>query len=108
MHDIQSLRAWMEKILLVTAICVTLFPLLYGFFSPWYRSRVGTALVFKSSSTALLIDYSVARVYIFPDSSPLFNLIVYIVLLIIICCSSLFFTVTLLRLNFFGKEKQDV
>lgn len=108
MHDVDTLRAWMRGILIVTAICVTLFPLLYGFFSPWYRSRVGTALIFKSMSTALLIDYSVARVYIFPDASPAFNLVVYIALLVIICCASLFFTVTLLRLNFVKKEKDHV
>lgn len=107
MHDVQSLRAWMEKILLVTAICVTLFPLLYSIFSPWYKSRVGTALIFKSSSTALLVDYSAARVYIFPEASPVLNLVIYIALLILICCASLFFTITLLRLNFLGKEKND-
>ena len=106
MH-VDTLRAWMQGILIVTAICVTLFPLLYATFSPWYRSRVGTALLFKSISTALLIDYSAARIYIFPDASREFNLMVYIVLLVLICCSSLFFAITLMRLNFFPKEKHD-
>lgn len=108
MHDVDTLRSWMRVILLITAICVTLFPLLYALFSPWYRSRVGTALLFKSMSTALLIDYSAARVYIFPDASPKFNLIVYIILLVMICFSSLFFTITLLHLNFISKENEHV
>jgi hypothetical protein len=97
----------MEGILVVTAICVTLFPLLYLLFSPWYRSRVGTALLFKSMSTALLIDYSAGRVYIWPEASARFNLVVYIVLLILICCTSIFFTTTLLHLNFLQREKKD-
>lgn len=108
MHDVDTLRAWMRGILVVTAICVTLFPLLYGVFSPWYRSRVGIALLFKSASTALLIDYSAARIYIFPDASPAFNLVVYLVLLVLICATSLFFTITLLHLNIFRKEKEHV
>lgn len=108
MHDVDVLRAWMRGILVVTAICVSLFPLLYASFSPWYRSRVGVALLFKSTSTALLIDYSAARIFIFPDASREFNLIVYLVLLALICATSIFFTITLMRLNLFQKGKKNV
>lgn len=108
MHDVETLRAWMRGMLIVTAVCVTLFPFLYATFSPWYRSRVGIALLFKSISTALLIDYSAARIYIFPDASRATNLIIYLVLLVLICATSLFFTITLLHLNFVPKEKKNV
>jgi hypothetical protein len=97
----------MRAMLIVTAVCVTMFPVLYAVFSPWYRSRVGTALLFKSISTALLIDYSAARIYLFPDASARVNLTIYLVLLITICATSLFFTTTLLHLNFFSKENKN-
>ena len=38
------------------ALAQTLFALIYGLTTPWWRSRFGKALLFKSSVIAVLLD----------------------------------------------------
>lgn len=40
------------------SIPATLFPLVYGFTSPWWRTPIGRALMVKAVGLALLIDIS--------------------------------------------------
>lgn len=108
MRDFETLRAWIKIMLLVTAICVTLFPVLYAITSPWYRSKLGIAMMMKSLSTALLIDYAAVRSYVSPGVPTATGLIVYLVLLSLICLASLFITMTLLYLKFNSKENEHV
>lgn len=110
MRDVETLRHWSRVILIATAICVTLFPALYASFSPWYRSRLGIAVMLQSLSIALTIDYTAGRRYIFPTANDVVVLWVYIGLMSLVCLTSLFLTAVLLYLmshpNY--KENQNV
>ena len=98
MRDVETLLHWSRVILIVTAICVTLFPVLYALFAPWYQSKLGIAVMLQSVSIALTIDYSAGRRYIFPDAAPSTILWIYIVLMSLVCLTSLFLTAVLLYL----------
>lgn len=110
MRDVETLLHWSRVTLVVTAICVTLFPVLYASFSPWYRSRLGIAVMLQSVAIALTVDYSAGRRYIFPDAAPSTILWIYIVLMSLVCLTSLFLTAILLFLVFNPKveEKDNV
>lgn len=45
-------------ILLATAPAITLFSIIYGLTSPWYRTLIGRALFVSSSGLAMLVDIS--------------------------------------------------
>ena len=45
-------------LVLAAAPAQTLFPIIYGVSSPWYRSLLGRALMTKAVALALLIDIS--------------------------------------------------
>lgn len=45
-------------LILIAAPAQTLFALIYGFASPWWRSLIGRALLTKALGLALLIDIS--------------------------------------------------
>jgi hypothetical protein len=105
MRDVETLRNWVQILLLATAVCVTLFPALYATFSPWYRSKLGIAVMLQSLSIALTIDYAAVRSWIFPDAAPHVRLLVYLVLLSLVCLTSLFLTAVLLYLNFHTKKE---
>jgi hypothetical protein len=49
------------------APAATLFPLLYGFTTPWWRSLIGRALMTKAVGLALLIDISLAYQWLGDD-----------------------------------------
>ena len=104
MSDFETLRTWIRVMLVVTAICVTLFPLLYATLSPWYKSKLGIAMMLKSLSTALIIDYAAIRSVINPGPPSTTSLVVYLVLLSFICLASLFITTNLLILKLNSKE----
>ncbi len=111
MRDVETLLSWTRALLWVTAVCVTLFPVLYAIFSPWYQSRLGIAVMLQSLSIALTIDYSVGNRYIFPDAPLYIKIYVYLVLLSLVCLTSLFLTAILLYLvyhpNVKGKENVE-
>ncbi|HET9785576.1 MAG TPA: hypothetical protein VFP47_00495 [Pyrinomonadaceae bacterium] len=108
MRDVETLQALVRVVLIVTAISVTLFPLLYASLATWYRSQLGIAVMLQSLSIALVIDYSAIRRYVFPGASTSTTLTVYLVLMSLVCLTSLFLTVTLLYLNFRPKEQKNV
>lgn len=105
MRDVETLRTWVRELLLITSICVTLFPVLYALLAPWYRSKLGIAVMLQSVSIALTIDYAAWRRYIFSDAPPHVSLTVYLVLLSLVCLTSLFLTAVLLYLNFHTKKR---
>jgi hypothetical protein len=109
MRDVETLRALSRVLLILTAICVTLFPVLYAVFSPWYRSKLGIAVMLQSVAIALTIDYSAGNRYVFPEAEMHVRLLVYIVLLSLVCLTSLFLTAVLLYINFHpNKGNQNV
>jgi hypothetical protein len=107
-HDLATLISWVKVLLLVTAVCVTLFPVLYAVLSPWYKSRLGIAMMLKSLSTALLIDYAAIRSWVSSGPPTAASLIVYLGLLGLICIASLFITTNLLYLKLKSKEYDNV
>lgn len=54
-------------ILCLTAPAITLFSILYGLLSPWYRSLMGRALFVSSSGLALLVDISLVYQFLGDD-----------------------------------------
>jgi hypothetical protein len=49
------------------APAATLFPLLYGLTTPWWRSLIGRALMTKAVGLALLIDISLLYTWLGDD-----------------------------------------
>jgi hypothetical protein len=109
MRDVETLIAWSRVLLWITAVCVTLFPVLYASFSPWYQSKLGIAVMLQSLSIALTIDYSAANRFIFPGAPIHIRIWIYLVLLSLVALTSLLLTAVLLYLNFTPhREKADV
>lgn len=106
MRDIETLRHWTRVLLWITAICVTLFPVLYAAFAPWYRSYLGIAVMLQSLAIALTIDYSVGNRYIYPNAALSSKIMVYLVLLSLVCLTSLFLTAVLLFFMFHPRRGQ--
>lgn len=55
----------LADMIVVVLICATvpaatLFPIVYGLTSPWWKSATGRALMVKSLATMLLIDFALA------------------------------------------------
>lgn len=55
-----SADTWAVVLIVAAAPAATLFPIVYGFSSPWWRTLIGRALVTKAVGLALLIDISIA------------------------------------------------
>lgn len=53
-----SIEDWMVWLVRVAAVSQTLFVLLYGPLTPWWRNRVGRAIFTKALALALLLDIS--------------------------------------------------
>lgn len=68
-EDVETIRQWTLVALTIAAFPITAFPLLYLCFSPWYKSQLGRAVLLKSFSVALAIDFSVVyRHWTFTDN----------------------------------------
>lgn len=68
-EDVETIRQWTLVALTIAAVPITAFPLLYFIFSPWYKSQLGRAMLLKSFSVALAIDFSVVyRYWTFTDN----------------------------------------
>lgn len=106
MRDVETLLQWTRVILTVCAVSVTLFPVLYASFSPWYRSKLGIAVMLQSIAVALIVDYSAVRRYIFSGASSTTSLSIYLVLLSLVSLTSLFLTAVLLYLVFHSKDRE--
>jgi hypothetical protein len=97
--DVESLLHWTRIMLLATAICVTLFPLLYGLIAPWYNSHLGRAVLLQSVSVALIIDIT-AYAQFWPFTADFKKLlIINVVCFSFISLASLYLTTTLLVIN---------
>lgn len=106
LRDVEALIFATRVLVGITAFAVTLFPLLYGIFSIWYKSQLGIAVMLQSVSIALTVDYSAVRRIIFPDTSEA-ALVVYLVLLSFVCLTSLFLTFVLVYLNFTKPRREE-
>lgn len=105
-RDVEALITATRVLVGITAVAVTLFPVLYGVFSPWYKSKLGIAVMLQSVSIALTVDYSAVRRIIFPATSST-ALVIYFVLISFVCLTSLFMTSVLLYLNFLRPLRED-
>ncbi len=103
-RDIQTVIHIIRIFLVITAVCVTSFPLLY-LFSPWYRSNLGRAMMIQSVSVAFAVDISVVRSYWATEWSLTAILIVNVLTLSFISVASLFLTLMLFHYNFKPSEE---
>lgn len=105
--DMETVIDYIRICLVITAICVSLFPILY-LFSPWYRSHLGRAVMIQSMSVAFAIDVSVVRAYWIRDMTPTGLFLLNVVTLGFIAAASVYLTVMLIHYNFQNKENEDV
>lgn len=56
-----------EFLIYATAPPATLFALIYGFTTPWYRTMIGRALLTSSTALALLVDVSLLFQWLGPE-----------------------------------------
>lgn len=96
--DVDSVLYWSRVFLIIASICVTAFPILYAF-SPWYRSRLGWAVMLQSLSVALAVDIS-AIVNFKEITSLALILLINVGILAFISVTSLYLTITLLYYNY--------
>jgi hypothetical protein len=65
-HPITSLP-WEQETLvwvaIMSALCATAFPVLYGIRSPWYDSVLGRVVMSYSTSLALALDYTLYQTF---------------------------------------------
>jgi hypothetical protein len=104
--DMETVIEYIKIMLVVTGICVSLFPILY-LFSPWYRSHLGRAVMIQSMSVAFAIDISVVRAYWLQDMTVTALFLLNLVILAFIAGASMYLVVMLLYYNFQNRETQD-
>lgn len=89
----------------IAAVCVTAFPLLYGLFSPWYKSHLGRSVLIQSAMVAMAIDIS-AYAQFWTITTDLHKiLVINIVFMMTLSLSSLYLTATLFYYNFTRKKE---
>lgn len=107
--DLETIRQWIRVVLTISAICVTVFPLLYLVFSPWYRSHLGRAVMLQSMSIAFAIDFSAVYQYWAFTSDRLFLLTLWLFILVFIGLGSTYLTAALIYYNLkTRKERRNV
>lgn len=104
MPSMDTVVYWSRVCLYIAAICTTAFPLLY-LLSPWYKSKLGRAVMLQSVALAFAINLSVIRV--FWDMSNLQILIRNVTILLFISGASLYLTATLWYYNFKSHNKES-
>lgn len=106
-HDVQTVMQVSRIFLAIAAGCVTVFPLLYGLLSPWYKSHLGRAVLLQSLSIALVIDIT-AYAQFWNITTDLHKIMVInVVFLGLVALTSLYLTATLVYYNFTQKEKLE-
>lgn len=105
-HDVQTVMHVSRVFLAIAAVAVTIFPLLYGTLSPWYRSHLGRAVLLQSVSIAMAIDISAYGQFwaITEDLHKI--LIINVIFLGLITLTSLYLTAALVYYNFSPKKEK--
>lgn len=97
-HDIHTLLHWLRVVLIVAAICATLFPILY-LFSHWWSTMLGRLLMLQGVAFALALDVTCLFTYWRPtDILVEFWIDVIVFTLIAVATASL--TVMMIRANY--------
>jgi hypothetical protein len=91
-----SLEHFLLAVMVIAGACTTAFPVLYSRF-PWRRTKVGRALMIKSSSTAFAVDVTILMNFIRPVVE--IRIGVYAICFSAIACSSLYLTLVMLKTN---------
>lgn len=102
-HDIETYRAWMRAILLVTAIFTTALPVAYSF-SAWKATWLGRLFMFLALSFAWAMDVTTVFSFIRPTNIDIKLLFLINTLLIVpIAVSTAALTAWIIRHNYLGK-----
>lgn len=105
-NDVHTLQSIFRVVIVIAAVLVTIFPLLYGLFSPWYRSHLGRAVMLEALSVAFAIDIS-AYAQFFRTTTNARNIFwINVGFLIVISLASLYLTAALLYYNFRTNKEQ--
>lgn len=95
--NIDVLQAWATICLVIAAICTTAFPLLYTF-SPWYRSRLGRALMLQAIAFSLAMDITALGLLWQPGNiRVVFGIVVFVYTLIAIATAYLTYMLWLMN-----------
>lgn len=106
-RDVQTVLQVSRIFLAITAICVTLFPLLYGLLSPWYKSHLGRAVLLQSVAIALAIDISAYGQFWAITEDIRTILIINVVFLSFISLTSLYLLGALIYYNLIKNTKEN-
>jgi hypothetical protein len=105
-NDVQTLLSILRVVLVIAAVSVTVFPLLYGLFSPWYKSHLGRAVLLEALSVAFAIDISAYAQFFRTTTNALTIFWVNVSFLVVISLASLYLTAALLYYNFRTNKEQ--
>lgn len=87
-----------------TAPAITLFVLIYGITSPWYRSMIGRALMVSSTGFALLVDLVLVYQWL-GDEYPLRD-VVRITVFALVCLGAWLKLIAILTEKLTGRRNQ--
>lgn len=103
-NDAHTLLIVIRVVLAIAAIATTIFPVLY-FFSPWWRSHLGRAVMLEALSVAFAIDIT-AYAQFFRTTNNIWVIFwVNLSFLVFISLASLYLTAALLYYNFRPKKE---
>lgn len=105
--DVETIRQWTRIVLTLAAIPVTVFPLLYLVFTPWYKSQLGRAMMLQSLAIAFAIDFSVTYQYWAFTSNLHALLVVRLCMFLFIGAGSIYLTTMLVYYIFNPQEESN-
>lgn len=105
--DVQTVIHISQIFLVIAGFCVTTFPLLYGLYSPWYRSPLGRAVLLQSVAVALAIDLSIIGQFWTITTDPTFILVINVSVLSFVALASVYLTIQLIIYNWFHRENEE-
>lgn len=105
-RDVHTLLTVIRVVLIIAALAVTIFPLLYGFIAPWYKSHLGRAVMLEALSVAFAIDITAYAQFFRTSKNIWFIFWINLMFLVFISLASLYLTAALVYYNIRTKNEE--
>lgn len=99
-----TLAALNEVLLVVLAIVVTAFPIIYGVLAPFWKTLLGRSVMILGVALALLADLSI--LFDFWQPSPVATQLIIMVVLLLIIIGSLGKDVAIIKTQLRGRKER--
>ena len=96
---------WVTICLVFAAISATMFPIMY-MFSPWYKSHLGRALMFKAIAFAMAVDFTLLFYIWTPPLAVAFWISAFVYTFIAVTAGGL--TLMLWYNNYYRKDNNEL